>query len=89
MKRDCGVGELKPVRWQVVSTIGKSDDESVNKFDTREQAETLFFVTEKSLTPCSDVRLYAVDKQGYMNCIMMTIVTAQGETNKTDRRSEL
>lgn len=89
MKRDCGQGELKPVKYQVVSTIGQSDNEHVNTFSNLADAEMLFVVTEKRLTPCSDVRLYAVDKQGYANCVIMTIVTLQGQVNKTDRRNEL
>lgn len=90
MKRDCGQGELIPIKWVVVSCQGRSDHEIEQSFPTLELAlinykEQLEYVLA---TPCSDVRLYAKDKQGYMNCMKMAIHSLS-EITYTDRLSEL
>ena len=91
MKRDCGIGELIPVAYEVVSCHGQSDDESVMKFVTLGEATACYdsVVPTVKAAPYSDVRLYAKDRQGYMNCIKSLIHCADGSLNTTDRVVEL
>lgn len=90
MKRDCGQGELKPIAWEVVSTQGKSDDETVTSHATLDFALATYEARVALATmPCSNVRLYAKDKQGYANCIKSFIRTAQNEVHTTSRLHEL
>lgn len=90
MKRDCGSGKLKPIAWEVVSSVGKSDDELEFRFTTQAEAEVKLAQLVSELTPFSNVRLYAVDKQKYANCIVSVFCNPQGviET-RTNRRGEL
>lgn len=91
MKRDCGNGELIPVKWEVVWCVGQSDSEKERGFSTRESAlevfEELCCVIRNDR--CSNVRLYAKDKAGYANCMKSFTVCVDGSVNETDRMSEL
>ena len=72
MKRDCGQGELKPTSWEVVSCVGKDDKEQVQSYLTLDFALSCYraqLALHKDVD-FTDVRLYAKDKQGYMNCIL-------------------
>lgn len=91
MKRDCGDGELVPCKYEVVFCKGMSDDETELKFLTLELAIQSYKAQIELLnnTSCSDVRLYATDKQGYSNCIKMWICSKNGGIAETDRLAEL
>lgn len=92
MKRDCGMGELIPNKFEVVHVIGQSDDENVSEFDTLEQAKTEFdkVAILVKQTKCSDARLYVKDKKGYANCILMLIHMNDGRVELcTNRIAEL
>lgn len=89
MKRDCGKGELIPVAYEVVLATGQSDEESKWKFDSMVEAQKKFDELQATLVPCSSLRLYVKDKQGYANCILNHTITLQGKEIKTDRRNEL
>jgi hypothetical protein len=89
MKRDCGKGELIPIKWVVVSCFGQSDDEIESKYDSLGAAQIEFNRIAKGLVNCSDVRLYAKDKQGYMNCVLSIMITLKGERFEKNRLNEL
>lgn len=91
MKRDCGVGELVPIRYEVVSCSGTSDDEQVLNFKDLKMALSAYEIKITALqnVKCSDVRLYAIDKQRYANCVASWIRCANGEINTTNRLAEL
>lgn len=73
MKRDCGPGILRPIKFTVVSCAGESDDEVETIHSNLKEALVEFIARQMSLTECSNVRLYAVDKQGYANCIKVKL----------------
>ena len=91
MKRDCGEGELIPVKWEVVSCQGMSDSETVTTYrnfvDAKGAFDSVWSVVRN--TPCSDVRLYAKDKQDYCNCIISRIITKDNMVYENDRTKEL
>lgn len=91
MKRDCGNGELIPIKWVVVSVVGQTGDKHEQKFLTKDFAESAYRAkTEITLlNECSSSILYAKDKQGYMNCIKSTIHCKGGQINESDRSNEL
>lgn len=91
MKRDCGTGALIPVKYEVVSCTGKSDRETETQHTTLDEAKAEFSrrCDLVATIPCSDVRVYAVDKQKYANCIRSWILDAKGEVHETDRFHEL
>lgn len=91
MKRDCGEGDLIPVEWEVLSVIGQSDDEDIQVFQHYDEAMIAYnkLVSKINETPCSNVRLYAKDKQGYANCILTLTHCFNGEKITTDRTKEL
>lgn len=91
MKRDCGKGELIPIKFVIVSCVGQSDDEKEQEFNTLDFALSAYRAQVSILKDikCSDVRLYIKDKQGYMNCIKSWILCKDGKINETDRTSEL
>jgi hypothetical protein len=89
MKRDCGEGELIPVKWELVYCPPHSDREQTQTFPTLDSAMPEWERKSKTLVACSDLRLYAVDKKGYGNPIMTIMVNVNGEAHTTDRRSEL
>lgn len=78
MKRDCGLGELIPVRWEVVSCIGKTDRETVKKFTTEQMARELFEAVADTLPAFSNVRLYATDRFGYSNVLARVFADEKG-----------
>jgi hypothetical protein len=72
MKRDCGEGDLYPTHWIVKYCIGTKDEEhSTEKLGSVSMAMRAFLAKEEELRskPYSNVRLYAGDKEGYLNCI--------------------
>ena len=91
MKRDCGEGELIPIKWEVVTCFGESDDEMITKHPSFNSAKGVFdsLVVSAKTVPCSKIGLYAIDKHGYANCILSFIHTKQGEFCIDDRTSEL
>jgi len=92
MKRDCGNGELVPVKYEVVYCVGEhSDDEIVLERRTFNEAKEVFQskLPEIQATRCSNLRLYALDKQGYANCIISYTHCKNGEKTINDRTNEL
>lgn len=91
MKRDCGQGELIPIKYVVVSCYGESDDETESSFDSLELALKNFEiqVENRKNVKCSNVRLYVKDKQNYMNCVKSWMLDFNAVTSVTDRLSEL
>lgn len=91
MKRDCGIGELIPVKFEVVSCLGKSDVETETSHATLKEASEEFAKRKSASAgrPCSNVRLYAKDKAGYANCVQSWVLTKQGEETETNRLKEL
>ena len=92
MKRDCDKEhDLIPIKYQVMFCKGQNDHESVKTFTELQQALDYFDVIESELTEinCSDVRLYAVDKQRYANCIKVFLHRFDGSIYKSDRTNEL
>lgn len=89
MNRDCGNGELVPIKWSVVQSHPQSDDETEYIVDTLQDALALFEKLSINLQPCSSVRVYAKDKQGYANCVIRKTITANGQVLEIDRRKEL
>jgi hypothetical protein len=84
MKRDCGNGELIPIRQFILYSIGMSDEKH------KERDVTRWDNILNNLPPFSIIRLYAEDKQGYCNCIYSIRIDAYKERiTCTDRRSEL
>lgn len=89
MKRDCGKGELVPYRYEIVHVVGRSDKEFKTPV-TATEADAKFEEILSRLIPYSNIMLYALDKQGYANCIRSVWVTQDGKLSvATDRRSEL
>lgn len=89
MKRDCGKGDLIPIRWELVYSPPYSDKELVTKFKTLDEAMPSWNERSKILVACSNLRLYAVDKKGYANPVMSIFINVNGIVQTTDRRSEL
>lgn len=91
MKQDCGKGELIPSEWVVVWCSGESDKEHKDFYKTLEFALSTYNaqVMRYKDVALSDVRLYARDKQGYMNCLKMWMKCADGTVMETDRLKEL
>jgi hypothetical protein len=91
MKRDCGTGELIPVRFEVVSCKGTNDKEKESRHATLVEALAEYNHRTAMLhdIKCSDVRLYAKDKQGYANCIKSWMLDASGVVHERDRLEEL
>ena len=91
MKRDCGEGELIPIKYEIVYCIGEYDEEFVSKSSTKEAALKEYAKHLQLIldTKCSNIRLYAIDKEGYSNCIKSCIHTKQGEKYFTDKTNEL
>ena len=88
MDRDCGKGRLIPVRFNLVWCVGMSDEEQ--KKDVSDPSSTEFESILKGLPPCSNIRLYAWDKQGYANCIKSAYIDKEGlVADSTDRLHEL
>lgn len=87
MNRDCGKGRLIPVRFNLVWSVGQSDEEQSK--DVSEPNTGEFEVILKELPPCSNVRLYAWDKQGYANCIKYSYVSKDGLVTSSSRLHEL
>ena len=87
MKRDCGEGELIPIKWEVVSVAGASDKETVIGNMTKDKALETFEIKKAQLRDVqySDVRLYALDKKGYANCMKSWFQSGR----ETDRMAEL
>ena len=88
MKRDCGQGQLIPVKYSLAWNIGISDNESYKKLVdpfSKEYDELL-----ATLPPYSNIRLYAWDKVGYTNCVRSSYVDRDGVvTESTNRLEEL
>lgn len=87
MNRDCGKGRLIPVRFSLVWCVGMSDEEQ--KKDISEPNSDEFETILKKLPPCSNIRLYAWDKQGYANCIKSSFIAKDGLVTHTSRVHEL
>jgi hypothetical protein len=91
MTRDCGNGELVPIRFEVCSCFGPSDNESHKAFAHLADALAYFTTLKTTLQAvrCSNVRLYATDKKGYSNCIRSWTLDFHGVIFEKDRLSEL
>ncbi len=91
MKRDCGEGELKPVKWEVVSSVGRTDFGTECEYSSKKEAIAEFESVKKALEDklCSSIRLYAKDKQGYANCVRNWTLTAQGLVLENSRMDQL
>lgn len=91
MKRDCGPGDLIPIKYEVVSCAGKTDTEVVTKHNTLQEAlaEHENRKTKLAGVVCSNIRLYAKDKKGYANCVKRWMIDARGEVGEVDRTNEL
>ena len=87
MKRDCGNGDLIPVKYFIKYQSDSSDRERTIQIDnpySHEYDAVLF-----TLPPLGNIRLYARDKAGYCNCIRSDIIGSDGICISTDRRAEL
>lgn len=87
MKRDCGIGELIPAKFQVRYCLDASDRETKLSFDTLNEAKE--FYTELVLFPRGNVRVYVLDKAGYANCLLSTQQREDERVEVTNRLNEL
>ena len=87
MKRDCGKGELIPHRYEIVYHVGMSDNKV--KMPATGPNDPKFEEVLSRLIPHSHIMLYALDKQGYANCIRSVALSRAGEVSIRDRRAEL
>ena len=88
MKRDCGKGELIPIRFVIKYCPTKADKE-LSRLATGLN-DPAYEAIQQTLVPYGNVRLYACDKAGYCNCIRSTHCSPTGElSHSTDRRTEL
>lgn len=88
MKRDCGDGELVPYCYKIIYSPGTSDREV--KIPATGIDDPRFEDILSRLEAYGNVRLYVMDKQGYMNCIRHVFITENGEICiAKDRRNEL
>lgn len=77
MWRDCDPKKaLYPTKWEVVFCKGMTDKETVTKFDNKIDAIKKFLCVYEELKNIefSNIRLYACDKEGYMNCILHEVI---------------
>lgn len=86
MKRDCGKGELIPIRYSISWNVGNTDKEQYRDISSHLSKDFDYILA--TLPPLSNIRMYVHDKEGYCNCIRSTYIDSKGVAKEVTNRLE-